>query len=391
MRIALIGAGAMGRVTLADLLASPDVTEVVVADYSLASATEAAATGGGRARPIGLDATDTAAVRTAISGCNAVVNAAQYHTNLPVLRAAIAERAHYVDLGGLFHTTRAQLGLHDEAVAAGITAVLGMGGAPGITNLMARYLADPLETVQDIQVFLGAVDSTPTDSPFPVPYSIRTILDECTLPPMVFAAGQFQEAHPFDGALDITLPEPVGAVTAHYTLHSEVATLPLTYAAKGIRAASFRIAFPGDFARKLRFLVELGLGETEPIDAAGLRIAPRELLVALLGRQPQGSGPVDDCDALRVVVRGTDAGQPVTRSMDLLFPAHDNLSGGSFDTGVPPSIVAQMLARGEVATKGVLAPEQCLDPATIFDALAARHPVGGWPPFTGGPKVKDHA
>jgi hypothetical protein len=39
-----------------------------------------------------------------------------------------------------------------------------------------------------------------------------------------------------------------------------------------------------------------------------------------------------------------------------------------------------MLARGEVAATGVLAPETCLDPARILDALCERGPVIGWPP-----------
>lgn len=379
MRIAVIGAGAMGRVTLADLVDSPEVERIVLADQDLDAASRAAAGAEGRVRAVRLDAADWTAVREAIRGCQAVINAAQYHTNMPVLRAAIAERIHYTDLGGLFHTTRAQLQLHEQARAAGITAVLGMGGAPGVTNLMAAYLADTMDTVEAIEVILGAVDRTPSQSPFPVPYSIRTILDECTLAPMVFGDGVFREASPFDGALAVSLPEPVGPVTAHYTLHSEVATLPLTYAGKGIREVSFRIAFPDDFARKLRFLVALGLGETEPIAVEGARVAPREVLIALLGRQPQSSGPVDDCDALRVVVSGTGDGRAVSRTMDLQFPSHGGLSGGSFDTGVPPSIVAQMLARGEVPTTGVLAPEACLDPATVFDRLSQRGPVIGWP------------
>ncbi|HWE60351.1 MAG TPA: saccharopine dehydrogenase NADP-binding domain-containing protein [Chloroflexota bacterium] len=379
MRIAVIGAGAMGRVALADLLHDSDVEAIVVADASLGAASQAASGAQDRVRPLQLDARDMEAARRAMRGCDVVINAAQYDTNVPVLRAAIAERVQYADLGGLFHTTRDQLALDAEAKAAGITAIVGMGGAPGLTNLMARYLADGMEAVHAIHVFLGAVDRTPTTAPFAVPYSIRTILDECTLPPMVFADGAFCAVEPFSGAVEVALPEPVGAVTAHHALHSEVATLPLTYAARGIRDVSFRIAFPAEFARKLRLLVDLGLADTKAIEVAGTPVVPREVLVALVERQPATSGPIDDCDALRVVVEGTRGGQPVSETMDLLFPAHDGLSGGAFDTGVPLAIVARMLARHEIAAAGVLAPEQCLDPATIFDALAARQPIGGWP------------
>ena len=38
---------------------------------------------------------------------------------------------HYTDMGGLFHGTLKQLKLSDRFAEAGISAVLGMGSAPG--------------------------------------------------------------------------------------------------------------------------------------------------------------------------------------------------------------------------------------------------------------------
>lgn len=380
MRIALIGAGAMGRVVLSDLLAARDLERVVVAD-ARDGAAEAAAQGDPRVVPCRLDAVDVGAVRRVIRSCGAVINAAQYHTNLPVLRAAIAEGVHYTDLGGLFHTTRAQLALDAEARSAGITAILGMGGAPGLTNLLAAYIIQQtaFETIEEIQIFLGAIDRTPATTPLPVPYSIRTILDECTLPPIVFTSGAFKAVQPFDGLRAVSMPEPVGKVHAHYTLHSEVATLPLTYAAYGVQEVSFRIAFPAEFARKLRLLVDLGFGNTEPIPVPGGSVAPREVLVALLNAQPGAVGAIEDCDVLRAEVRGAVGASTMAASMDLVIPSDAGLSGGSFDTGVPPSIAAQWLAAGKIVQCGVLAPEACLDPAAVFDELTRRRPIGGWP------------
>ncbi|MHB2019626.1 MAG: saccharopine dehydrogenase C-terminal domain-containing protein, partial [Candidatus Xenobia bacterium] len=44
----------------------------------------------------------------------------------------------------------------------------------------------------------------------------------------------------------------------------------------------------------------------------------------------------------------------------------------ALDTGVPPSIVAQMIASGEIKARGVLAPEACIPPQRFFDELALR-------------------
>ena len=41
-------------------------------------------------------------------------------------------------------------------------------------------------------------------------------------------------------------------------------------------------------------------------------------------------------------------------------------------TGIPASIAAQKLARGEVSRTGVLAPEACFEPASFFAELAPR-------------------
>ncbi len=74
-----------------------------------------------------VDARDRASLARALEGADAVVNAADYRLNLDVMWGALEAGAHYVDLGGLFHVTRAQFQLYDEFDAAGLTAILGLG------------------------------------------------------------------------------------------------------------------------------------------------------------------------------------------------------------------------------------------------------------------------
>ena len=66
-----------------------------------------------------------------------MLNCVTYYWNLPVMRAALAARVPYSDLGGLYHGTQEQFALDDDFVAAGVPALLGMGSTPGITNAMA--------------------------------------------------------------------------------------------------------------------------------------------------------------------------------------------------------------------------------------------------------------
>lgn len=46
--------------------------------------------------------------------------------------------------------------------------------------------------------------------------------------------------------------------------------------------------------------------------------------------------------------------------------------GVDVDTGCPPSIVAQMLVRGEIDARGVLPPERAVAPELFFRELKTR-------------------
>jgi lysine 6-dehydrogenase len=208
MRVVVVGgAGAMGRWTVRDLTESEGVDEVVVADLDGARAREAAgwaaarsgSNGTAQVSGVAVDAGDPDALRRAFEGADVVCNCAVFSLNLPVMEACADTATHYVDLGGLFHTTRRQLELHDRFVAAEVTAVIGMGGSPGITNVLAALAARDLAEVTDVEVRLGVADFAPSAAPVPVPYAIQTILDEFAVPAMAFLDGRLVEVPAMSG------------------------------------------------------------------------------------------------------------------------------------------------------------------------------------------------
>lgn len=367
------GAGAMGRVTVRALSEYDDIDRVTVADYNEARAQEVAASlQSGKVQARQVDVTDEEQLRSLIRGADAVLSAVDYRFNLSILRACIAEKVHYADLGGLFHMTRTLMTLHDEAEAAGITAIMGMGGTPGITNVLARAAADKLDRVESMRVELGCSDATPSTAPLVAPYSIRTILDEFTKEPQVFKDGAWYSQQPLSGQEEMIFPLPVGRVTAIYSLHSECATFPVSFQEKGIRYVSFKIAFPGDFMTKLKFLVDLGFGSNEPISVRGVKVSPRETLAKLLEMAPIENVEPQDCDVLRVVTNGTAGGQQVeiTNQVVVLPYRRWNISAGALDTGVPLAIAGRMLANGEITRRGTPGPELCVPVEPFFRELA---------------------
>ena len=373
----------MGRITVRALAEDARVTRVTVADLSEAAARRTVdwlERGREKAVAAAADVRDSDGLAKLLRGADVVLNATDYPFNLHVMRAALAARVPYADLGGLFHMTRKQYELDSAFAEAGLTAVLGIGSTPGITNILARHAADQLDTVERLDVRIGSADLRSGDAPFAPPYSIRTILDECTLEPMVFADGETRAVPPLSGQESIVFPAPIGPATAMYTLHSEVALFPVSFADRGLKHASFKIAFPPGFLDQLRLLVDLGLASATPLAVRGARkgqtvhVAPREALVALLQQRAsaQPPGEPDDCDVLRVVAAGERDGVPVelTEEMVVLPYRPWGIGAGDLDTGVPLAIAGILLASGEARLPGAHGAERVFDPAAFLGELA---------------------
>jgi saccharopine dehydrogenase-like NADP-dependent oxidoreductase len=94
----------------------------------------------------------------------------------------------------------------------------------------------------------------------------------------------------------------------------------------------------------------------------------------LLERFPTPEQEPDDCEVVRVDVRGKAAGADKLVRMEttVLADKRWKLSCGALDTGVPPSIVAQMIMNNQINQTGVLAPEVCVPAQPLFDELAKR-------------------
>jgi saccharopine dehydrogenase-like NADP-dependent oxidoreductase len=362
------GAGAMGRAVVHDLARDRVAVRLIETDGARARAV-ARRYGRGRAAVVEIGGGDVTTLARGADGARVLVNCGPYGLNLAAMRAALAAGCHYVDLGGLFHTTRRQLELDGEFRRARLLAVLGMGSAPGTTNMLAAAAARPLTRVESIHVYNGGADFTPGRPALSFGFSPATLLDELSQRPMVFTRGRFASRPPLSGGEDFDFD--LGRQRVHLSLHSEVATLPLSLASKGIRECTFKIAYEPALVERLRGLIELGLADPRP----GPRgVAPRDVLLDALRRLPPGPEVVDDRDALAVVVTGRDRRGPLVVRYELTAGPQRRppLSAVARNTGFPPAIVARMLIDGRIRARGVYPPETCVPVAPFLRALAAR-------------------
>jgi saccharopine dehydrogenase (NAD+, L-lysine-forming) len=362
MRILVLGgAGAMAQITIRDLLENSSVDRVGIADLRLEQAQATARTlRDERAIPLTVDARDAPSLKKTMRDWDVVVNCTWYQLNLTVMGAAIETGIHYLDLGGLYHMTRKQLEMDESAKDADVCCVLGIGSSPGIMNVIGAYAVSKMENVETIKL-RSASKSAVSATGFRVPFSIRTILDEFTIPPVILRDGQIREAEPLSHKEKFPMPDPVGEAEGYHTIHSELATMP-TALGKKIKNMDFIVAYSPEFTRTVTSLVQLGLANKEPLRIRGQEITPYDFLAAVIDRLPKSTEPDLAVDVQRVEALGVISGRPATVIVDAISRPNEkwNIGGGPIGTGMPPSIIAQWLASGSMKQRGALPPESCI-------------------------------
>lgn len=373
------GAGAMGRITVRDLVETcTPRDQIVIADYDLKKARALSDSyNDSRVSAVFVDVKNVAQTSKTLQGAFAVINSAQYQLNLLVMEAALAAKVHYLDLGGLFHVTRQQLEFDDRFKRIGRTAILGMGAAPGITNVLARFAAEQLDTVREIHARIGSMDKTKYE-PKPalaVSYSLKTILEEFSYEPAIFTKGEFKFIKPMSGDTPHRFPAPIGLRRPMYTIHSEVATLPLSFKDKGVQEVTFKIAFDDEFVDRVRFLRDLGLASHEPVQVGDVQVAPIDIVNRVAMSQPPSKpvGPIRQYEVVRAIVKGTRKRKKITIVVDCHTSGMPKWGVGlDVNTGSPPAIVAQMLANGEITVTGAIPAELAVPAEPFFKHLKKR-------------------
>lgn len=320
------------------------------------------------------DLTDTAGLAEALADYDVVINGSSHVFNMDVMNACIESKTHYTDFGGLFHWAVEQLKRHEDFKKAGITGIVGSGSAPGIVNVLAKYAVDRLDTVETVLILDAIINRSASGYKFVPPYALNTIIEEFTMNNYEFIDGKHVELPPFSGKMTVDFPEPYGKLNLYNMIHSEVATMPISWKDKGIKNVAFKLALPTLFEERLRFLIENGLGSTEPIMVKGTEIVPRDFLLEVFETKPGAKGTTpDDMKLLRVIVSGTKDGRECTYEVETDLHHHPwGLSNGYFSVGFPGAITAKMLGRGQVKEKGFFSGEQVLDTEIYFRELEKR-------------------
>ncbi len=283
MKISIIGAGAQGSAIAFVLAKTSEVSNVVSADIDLDVARRATEkTKSDKVSAKQVDAGSVDDLHRAVNGSDTVINATP-RFNFNIMEAALKSRAHYLDLGSgdgesTEDAVQKQLAFSDKFKSAGLTAVVYMGG-PFTTNVAVRYAADRLDRVDEIRMRYATDKFVPTEEFIPTwapSWSPETALGEWIPPATIYENGIFKEVPPFSGVEDYFFPEPVGPATVCHIDYEPTHTLPRFI--KGVKYVDYKIR-PDKMAGSL---IKMGFGNDKPVEVKGVRVAPRDVLLALL-------------------------------------------------------------------------------------------------------------
>jgi saccharopine dehydrogenase-like NADP-dependent oxidoreductase len=383
MKVLILGAaGNIAMATARDLLEfdTDQAAEIVLADQRFEEIQRrVAALGASKVSAVEVDITDRRRLVDLARGCDVVINEAHAgRLQLLAMEAALEAGAHYIDLGTFPEVLNEQLKLDSQFEKKGLAAILGLGSGPGINNVIARFLADKLDSVESIEMSFAATRLTKTTAPLVLPYDVGGLWALFTLNPIIFENGEYVEKPSFyalykAGLLETSLfPDPIGASRLGYFPHVEPHTLSVYLADKNVRTVYVKGGFNQSVIEKFGLLIDIGLASPEPIMIKGVPIVPQDVLAACVARLPAESIEPVDYGCTRVVVTGKKNGQGLEYTAEMFSGPYRGLNAVQHRTGHAPAIGARMILNGAITRRGAFPPEAGVPAENFLSELARR-------------------
>jgi lysine 6-dehydrogenase len=366
-RVLILGAGMVGGVMAMDL-ASERRFRVTVADASAEALQRAKARMHGRGATVQADCSNPKEIKALAASADVVLGALPSRLGFAALRAVIEVERPYVDISFMAEEA---LDLDRLAKKRGVTAVVDMGVAPGLSNLLAGVAARELSPCRTIDIMVGGL---PVERRLPFEYkaafSPSDVIEEYTRPARLVEGGQVVVREALSGIEPVDLPG-VGTLEAFNTdgLRSLVRTLKVPT----MRERTLR--YPGH-ATLMKAFRDAGFFDPTPImvrgvDGQSVGVRPLDVTHRLLF--PKWSyGPGErDLTVLRVEATGLVDRRETTLRWDLLDHLDESTSATSMarTTAFPATLVARLILSGKIDAPGVLPPERLADSGPVVEGI----------------------
>lgn len=381
-KVVIVGAGGVGNVVAHKCAQLPEVfSEIVLVSRTVAKceaiAADIKAKQGRDIRVAALNADDVAATTAFLKAeqPTVLINVALPYQDLPLMDACLAAGVDYVDTANYEPPHEAkfeykwQWAYRERFEQAGVTALLGSGFDPGVTNVFCAYaqkhLFDEIETIDILDANAGDHGHH-----FATNFNPEINIREITQNGRYWEKGEWKEIPALSVHQTYDFPV-VGKKEAYLLYHEELESLCQNI--KGLQRIRFWMTFSEKYLTHLRVLENVGMTSIEPIDFNGQKVAPIEFLKAVLP-DPSSLGPRTKgktCIGCDIV--GTKDGK---KKRVFIYNVCDHEAcyrevssqAISYTTGVPAMIGGKLVATGVWKKAGVWNMEQN-DPDPFMDDL----------------------
>lgn len=373
MKILVLGAGRMGYGAAYDLAHnSPGVEQITVADFDMAKARAIVdRVGSEKVTARSADASDYDEMVGLFRGHDSVISCVNYWYNVELSKAAIETGANFCDLGGNNYIVDDQLALDDEARAAGVCIIPDCGLAPGMVSVLAMHGAREFNEVDEIHIRVGGLPQDPQPPlDYQLVFSVEGLINEYIEVARVIRDGKIVtvdsmtelESLSFDGFPPLEAFQTSGGTS----------TLPDSFLGK-IRELDYKTIRYAGHCEKFKAMIDLGLCSGEAIHVDGADVKPRRVFGELLQKHLPADGP--DYVLVRLDFTGKRNGETKKLRYDIVDKQDEStgLSAMMRTTAFPASIIAQMMAGGDVLTRGATPQEKAINPEKFVAELDRRN------------------
>lgn len=384
-KVLIIGAGGVGNVVAHKCAQAPEhFSEILLASRNenkcKAIAADVKAATGRAIATAALDADNVQATVALLQSFkpDLVINVALPYQDLPIMDACLHAGVHYLDTANYEPPNHAkfeyswQWAYRERYAKAGLTALLGSGFDPGVTNVFCahaqKHLFDTIETIDILDANAGD-----HGYPFATNFNPEINIREITQRGRYWEDGEWKETDPLSVKQVYDYPV-VGPKDSYLLYHEELESLAKNI--KGLRRIRFFMTFSERYLTHLRVLENVGMTRIDPIDFQGGKIVPIQFLKALLP-DPASLGPrTKGKTCIGCEITGMKDGK---RRRVFIYNVCDHQEcyaevksqAISYTTGVPAAIGAMMVASGLWRKPGVWNMEE-MDPDPFMAELNKR-------------------
>ena len=353
-KIAVLGAGMVGRTIALDLAKKFEVTSVDISDDSLQFL---------RQKDPGInilkrDLKDYNSYHDLLSSFDLVVTAVPGFMGYKTLEAVILSKKNVVDIS--FFPENA-LELDALAKQENVTAIVDCGVAPGMSNLILGYHNERMQ-VENFECMVGGLPKKRI-KPFEykAPFSPIDVIEEYTRPARFIEDGKLVTKPALTDA-EIIQFKNIGQLESFNTdgLRSLLFTMP---GIPNMKEKTLR--YPGHIDL-MRSLIEGGFFDEEKINFKGMQISPLEFSSAILFRQWKLGEEEEEFTVMQIKISGKEnlpTGQAGGKQKTVVYDLYDEYdpvtktSSMARTTGYTCTAAVNLLANNMFNDKGVFPPE----------------------------------